>query len=306
MNRTVAASLLAALVMGANPAFAKTTIGVTMSSFDDNFLTYLREAMANEAKAKGVDIQFEDGQKDVVKQISQVENFIAQKVDVMIVNPIDSAATRNITEKAMKAGIKLIYVNRLPEEKLPEGVVYVGSDENVSGKMQGEYLAKKLNGKGNVAIMMGELSTEAARTRTKGVKAVFAQYPDIKIVEEQTANWQRAEGMNLMSNWITTGKKIDAVASNNDEMAIGAIMALQQAGVAPGKVLVGGVDATPDALVEMKKGTMAVTVFQDAKGQGTSAIDTAVKMVSGEKTEQFVMTPFQLVTPENYKDFMTK
>lgn len=306
MNRTVAASLLAALVMGANPAFAKTTIGVTMSSFDDNFLTYLREAMAAEAKAKGVDIQFEDGQKDVVKQISQVENFIAQKVDVMIVNPIDSAATRNITEKAMKAGIKLIYVNRLPEEKLPEGVVYVGSDENVSGKMQGEYLAKKLNGKGNVAIMMGELSTEAARTRTKGVKAVFAQYPDIKIVEEQTANWQRAEGMNLMSNWITTGKKIDAVASNNDEMAIGAIMALQQAGVAPGKVLVGGVDATPDALVEMKKGTMAVTVFQDAKGQGTSAIDTAVKMVNGEKTEQFVMTPFQLVTPENYKDFMTK
>lgn len=306
MNRTVAASLLAALVMGANPAFAKTTIGVTMSSFDDNFLTYLREAMANEAKAKGVDIQFEDGQKDVVKQISQVENFIAQKVDVMIVNPIDSAATRNITEKAMKAGIKLIYVNRLPEEKLPEGVVYVGSDENVSGKMQGEYLAKKLNGKGNVAIMMGELSTEAARTRTKGVKNVFAQYPDIKIVEEQTANWQRAEGMNLMSNWITTGKKIDAVASNNDEMAIGAIMALQQAGVAPGKVLVGGVDATPDALVEMKKGTMAVTVFQDAKGQGTSAIDTAVKMANGEKTEQFVMTPFQLVTPENYKDFMTK
>lgn len=306
MNRTVAASLLAALVMGANPAFAKTTIGVTMSSFDDNFLTYLREAMAAEAKAKGVDIQFEDGQKDVVKQISQVENFIAQKVDVMIVNPIDSAATRNITEKAMKAGIKLIYVNRLPEEKLPEGVVYVGSDENVSGTMQGEYLAKKLNGKGNVAIMMGELSTEAARTRTKGVKNVFAKYPDIKIVEEQTANWQRAEGMNLMSNWITTGKKIDAVASNNDEMAIGAIMALQQAGVAPGKVLVGGVDATPDALVEMKKGTMAVTVFQDAKGQGTSAIDTAVKMVNGEKTEQFVMTPFQLVTPENYKDFMNK
>lgn len=306
MNRTVAASLLAALVMGANPAFAKTTIGVTMSSFDDNFLTYLREAMANEAKAKGVDIQFEDGQKDVVKQISQVENFIAQKVDVMIVNPIDSAATRNITEKAMKAGIKLIYVNRLPEEKLPEGVVYVGSDENVSGTMQGEYLAKKLNGKGNVAIMMGELSTEAARTRTKGVKNVFAKYPDIKIVEEQTANWQRAEGMNLMSNWITTGKQIDAVASNNDEMAIGAIMALKQAGVAPDKILVGGVDATPDALVEMKKGTMAVTVFQDAKGQGTSAIDTAVKMANGEKTEQFVMTPFQLVTPENYKDFMNK
>jgi inositol transport system substrate-binding protein len=161
-----------------------------------------------------------------------------------------------------------------------------------------------LNGKGNVVIMMGELATQAAILRTEGVEKVFAQHPDLKVVQKQTANWKRTEAMDLMNNWLLAGTKIDAVAANNDEMAIGAIMALQQAGKDPSKVIIGGVDATRDALSEMNKGTLAVTVFQDAKGQGKAVIDSALKLAKKEKFDSpYVYIPFQLVNKENYKEF---
>ena len=137
-----------------------------------------------------------------------------------------------MTKLIKDAGIPAVYVNREPLEKLDpkDPIVYVGSDEHVSGKLEGEAIAKMLNGKGNVVIMMGELATQAAALRTEGVEKVFAEHPDIKVVQKQTANWKRTEAMDLMNNWLLAGTKIDAVAANNDEMAIGAIMALQQAG----------------------------------------------------------------------------
>ena len=128
-------------------------------------------------------------------------------------------------------------------------------------------------GKGNAAIMLGELASNATQERTQGNKEVIAKYPDIKVVQEQTANYQRNQAIDLMNNWITNGVKFDAVAANNDEMAIGAIFAMQQAGVDPKTKCVGGIDATADALDQMKKGNLAVTVFQAAKGQGRGAID---------------------------------
>ncbi len=286
---------------------AEVTIGVSMAWFDDNFLSYLRESMTKEAQAQGVKIQFEDARGDIVRQQSQVDNFVAQKVSAIIVNPADTAATKNMTAQAHKAGIPLVYVNRKPEEKtLPEKVVFVGSDEVVAGKMQAEYVAKKLGGKGNVAIMLGELSSVGTLGRTAGVKEVLKNYPDIKIVEEQTANFLRNKAMDLMNSWMTTGKKIDAVIANNDEMAIGALMAMQQAGVAADSIIVTGVDATPDALTELKKGGLAMTVFQDAKGQGKMAVDAAIKLANKSTVEPIIWIPFVPVTGENYKEFSDK
>jgi inositol transport system substrate-binding protein len=281
-------------------------VGVCMAYFDDLFLTNLREAMTQEAKEKNVKVEYADAQGDIGKQLSQIQNFIAKKVDVLVVNPVDSSATAQMTKLIKDAGIPAVYVNREPLEKLDpkDPIVYVGSDEHVSGKLEGEAIAKMLNGKGNVVIMMGELATQAAALRTEGVEKVFAQHPDIKVVQKQTANWKRTEAMDLMNNWLLAGTKIDAVAANNDEMAIGAIMALQQAGKDPSKVIIGGVDATRDALSEMGKGTLSVTVFQDAKGQGKAVIDSALKLAKKEKFESpYVYIPFQLVNKENYKEF---
>ena len=282
-----------------------TTVGVTMDKFDDNFLTSVRNAIADEAKAKGVTAQFEDAQDDVSKQLSQIQNFIAQKVDAIIVNPVDTSATPKMTELAVAAKIPLVYVNRKPEDKtLPANVAFVGSNEKVSGKLEGEELAKCLKGKGNIVLMQGQLSNNAALDRTADIEEVVAANPGIKVIQKQTANWDRNQALDLMNNWITGGEKIDGVAANNDEMAIGAILALKQSGQDPKKICIGGIDATADGLAEVKNGNLYVTVFQNSKGQGKGSIDTALQMIKGEKVSSYVDVPFEKVTKDNLKDYM--
>jgi inositol transport system substrate-binding protein len=280
----------------------KITIGVTML-FDDLWLTTLRDAMTEYAATQpNVELVMVDSKEDVATQLAQVENFVTQKVDAIVVIPANTDAADPMTKAAQDAGIPLVYVNRLPSN-LPEGVSYVGSDSIQAGIMQAEWLAEQLGGKGNVVIMNGNLAQEAAQKRTEGEKQVFAKFPDIKIIKEDTGNWSRSEGLALMENWLASGDQIDAVASNNDEMAIGAIQAIEAAGKL-GEILVGGVDASPDALQEMDKGRLNVTVFQNAKGQGEGGIKVAIALARGETVEQMTWIPFELVTPENYKNYM--
>ncbi|MBO1536913.1 sugar ABC transporter substrate-binding protein [Pseudomonas sp. OA65] len=304
-TKTRIASLALSLMLTSGAALADLKIGVSMSQFDDTWLTYLRESMDKKAKSlpDGVTLQFEDARSDVVKQLSQVESFISQKVDALIVNPVDTAATQRITKAAVAAGIPLVYVNRRPDDpKLPEGVVTVASDDLEAGRMQMQYLADKMGGKGDIVILLGDLANNSTTNRTKGVKEVLAKYPGIKIEQEQTGIWSRDKGMTLVNDWLTQGREFNAVVSNNDEMAIGAAMALKQAGTQKGSVLIAGVDGTPDGLNAIKKGDMAVSVFQDAKGQADGSIDTAVKMAKGEKMAS-VVVPYRLITPENVDQF---
>ncbi|KQW24283.1 MULTISPECIES: sugar ABC transporter substrate-binding protein [Pseudomonas] len=305
-TKTRIASLALSLMLTSGAALADLKIGVSMSQFDDTWLTYLRESMDKKAKSlpDGVTLQFEDARSDVVKQLSQVESFISQKVDALIVNPVDTAATQRITKAAVAAGIPLVYVNRRPDDpKLPEGVVTVASDDLEAGRMQMQYLADKMGGKGDIVILLGDLANNSTTNRTKGVKEVLAKYPNIKIEQEQTGTWSRDKGMTLVNDWLTQGRDFQAVVSNNDEMAIGAAMALKQAGTKKGSVLIAGVDGTPDGLNAIKKGEMAVSVFQDAKGQADGSIDTAVKMVKKQPVEQSVWVPYRLITPENVDQF---
>ena len=282
----------------------KITIGVTMK-FDDLWLTTLRDAMSEYAATQpDVELVMVDSKEDVATQLAQVENFVTQKVDAIVVIAANTDAADPMTKAAQDAGIPLLYVNRLPSN-LPEGISYVGSESIQAGIMQAEWIAEQLGGKGNVVIMNGDLAQEAAQKRTEGEKQVFAKFPDIKIIREDTGNWSRDEGLALMENWLASGDQIDAVASNNDEMAIGAIQAIEAAGQL-GNILVGGVDASPDALQEMDKGRLNVTVFQNAKGQGEGGIKAAIALSKGETIDQITWIPFELVTPENYKTYMNQ
>ena len=243
-----------------------------------------------------------DSKEDVAVQLGQVENFVTQGVDAIVLIPANTDAVEPMTKAAQDAGIPLVYVNRKPAE-LPEGIAYVGSDSIDAGIFQAEWLAEQLGGQGNVVIMQGNLAQEAAQQRTAGVKQVFEEYPDIQIIKEDTGNWSRDQGLALMENWLSTGDQIDAVASNNDEMAIGALSAIEAAGKL-GEILVAGVDASPDALAEMDKGRLNVTVFQNAVGQGEGGIEAAIALARGEEVEPITWIPYELVTPENYKDYM--
>ncbi|TCM52272.1 monosaccharide ABC transporter substrate-binding protein (CUT2 family) [Rhizobium sp. PP-F2F-G48] len=301
----------AALAVMLSTAAHAETIGVSIAKFDDNFLTVLRNGMSDYAQTlNGVSLQVEDAQNDVAKQQSQIQNFIAAGVDAIIVNPVDTDATAAMSKIASDAKIPLVYVNRQPAnlDTLPDKQAFVASEETVAGTLEAQEVCRLLGGKGKAVVMMGELSNQGARMRTAAVHDVLATdaCKGISIVEEQTANWQRTEGADLITNWLSAGTEFDAVIANNDEMAIGAMQALKAAGRPMDKVVIAGVDATQDALAAMAAGDLDVTVFQNAAGQGKGAVDAALKLVKGETVEKKVYIPFELVTPANLKDYQAK
>ena len=286
------------------PALAQTRVAVTMTSFDNPFLTILLNGIRGEAERSGsIELLTEDAQLDPSRQLNQVQNFIANGVDAIIVNAVDGDATAAITQAAADAKVPLVYVNHPPaelESGLPEGTAFVGSNELDSGTMEAEAACKLMGGKGRAVILMGPLENHAALVRTKDVEEVFSR-PEckIEIIEKQTANWNRTQAQDLVSSWLTAGLEFDAVIANNDEMAIGAAQALKAAGVAMDSLVIAGIDATPDGLAAMKAGDLDITVFQNATKQGEVAVQAAVKMAAGEGTEKTLWVPFELVTPEN-------
>ncbi len=313
MKKLLLAASMAALM--SSSAMAATKIGVSMAKFDDNFLTVLRNGI--EAQAKGVDaeVQIEDAQNDVAKQLDQIKNFAASGVQAIIVNPVDTSATQAMSDAAAAAGIPLVYVNRQPIniDTLPDNQAFVASNEVDSGTLETIEVCRLLKEAGkaeaNVYVMMGELSNQAAVQRTKDIHDVMGDgrcAVKLNIIDEQTANWSRDEAQNMMTNWMSAGKAFDAVIANNDEMAIGAIQAMKAGGVDMKTMIIGGVDATQDALAAMQAGDLDATVFQDAAGQGAGALDAAIKLAKGEAVDQKVWIPFQLVTPANVGDFLKK
>ena len=302
-------SLISTSVMAEN-------IGVTMALFDDNFLTVLRNGIQKMAdEMNGVNVQIEDAQNDVAKQLDQINNFAASGVDAIIVNPVDTSATQAMTNAAAAAGVPLVYVNREPinVDTLPDNQAFVASNEIESGTLAAFEGCKMLRAKGKttsarIYILVGELSNQAAVQRTKDFHDVIGMdmCKFITIIDEQTANWSRDQARDLMTNWLSAGEPFDAVFANNDEMAIGAIQAMKAAGVSMEEVIVTGVDATQDALVAMSGGDLDVTVFQDAAGQGSGSLNAALDLARGKKVDQKVYIPFKLVIPSNIKDYLKR
>ena len=296
-----AAESVAASQPAASEAAVALKIGVTFPILDQ-FLQTVADGMQAKADELGVELNIVAAQEKTDVQLGQVENFISQKVDAIVVIPVDTDAAGPMTEKATAAGIPLVYVNRRPSDS-PAGVPYVGSDSLYAGTVEMEALAKLANGKGNVVILQGDPANEAAILRTQGCNDVVGKNPGMKVTKTQAGNWYRDKGLSIMENWIQTGEQIDVVCANNDEMALGAIQALKNATMLD-KVFVGGVDATADALAAMQAGDLEVTVFQDAAGQGGGGIDAAVKLAKGETVPDLVDIPYQLVTPANMADFI--
>ena len=283
----------------------KIKIGVCISDFNDKFLWYMLDAMKEYSKAlNDVEVVYVDSKHDSNIQLSQVEDFISQRVDVIVVNTVYTNESKLVTEKANAANIPIISVlDRFENQK--DAACYISSDFKQSGILEMEYLAKKMNFKGNVAIMMGQMDLEAQKLRIEAFREVIAKYPDMKIVAEQAADWNRSKGMALMQTWLESGKDIDVVASSNDEMAIGAVKAIEAEGKL-GKIIVGGIDATPEALEYLKSGKLASTVFHDAVKIGESSIETAVKIAKGENVDKTIIFQNELVTPENVDKYIAK
>jgi ribose transport system substrate-binding protein len=306
MKRILSAAALALFASAANAE----NIGITIARSDSAFLTILRDGMQDQAaKLDGITVQVEDAQNDPSRQLDQVQNFVSSGVDAIIVIAVDGDSTPALTKMASDAGIPIVYANHPPADvdKLPETAAFVGSNEVDSGTLETKEVCRLLGGKGAAYVLMGPLNNHSSLVRTKDIHDVIAtdECKGMSVIDEQSANWDRLEAANIMTNWLSTGREFDAVIANNDEMAIGAIQAMKAAGVDMSKVVVGGIDATPDGLAAMAAGDLDVTVFQNAIAQGAAAMDAAVALSRGQKTERQIWVPFELVTPQNMQDYAT-
>lgn len=282
-------------------------IAVSMAN-SGPWLSLVRSGLTAGARQRGIDLKVEDAQDDIGRQISQVQNFIAQKADAIIVVTVDAQAAPRLTRLATAARIPLVYLNHPPaQDPLPPGVAFVGADETTSGTLQATEVCRILQGRGHVAVMVGDLSNASALQRTRDVKAVLAKPPcsAMKLVAEQSADWGRIQGADLMARWITAGLPIDAVLANNDEMAIGAIQSLKAARRLD-KVVVAGIDGTQDGLAAMKAGELRLTVFQDAAAQGRGAVDAALGLIAGQPVASHRWVPFELVTPPHLDKYLNR
>ncbi|WP_322886870.1 substrate-binding domain-containing protein (plasmid) [Sinorhizobium medicae] len=306
MKRLLSAAVLALI---AGTAHAE-NIGISIARSDSAFLTILRNGMQDQAgKLDGVTVQVEDAQNDTSRQLDQVQNFVSSGVDAIIVVAVDGDGTPALTKIATDAGIPIVYANHPPADvdKLPETAAFVGSNEIDSGTLETKEVCRLLGGKGAAYVLMGPLNNHSSLIRTKDIHDVITtdECKGMSVIEEQSANWDRLEAANIMTNWLSAGREFDAVIANNDEMAIGAIQAMKAAGIDMSKVVVGGIDATPDGLAAMAAGDLDVTVFQNAIAQGAAAMDAAVALSRDQETERQIWVPFELVTPENMKDYAT-
>lgn len=290
---------------GSSTKEEKVKIGIALPDFDDKWLSYLQDGMREyEKEAGNIEGIYVDAMNDASKQLSQVENFISQNVDAIAIVPVDVESVLTMVDMANAAEIPIIVVNR-NFEGVEKATAFVGGNSIDSGIIQMEEVAKRLDGKGKIAIMNGQLGHEATLKRTEGNKQVIEENPDMEVVLEKNADFDRAKGMTLMENWIQSGKKIDAVVSNNDEMAIGAIMALEAAGKLD-EVIVAGIDGTPDALEYIESGKLSVSVFQDATAQGSKGLEIAAKAAQGEEVEQMNFVEFELIVQDNVQTFVEK
>lgn len=284
----------------ASPDKKQITIGATLLNMSSEFIVMLNNAMQEKAKEEGIRLIVNDAQRNPERQVQQVESFIAQGVDAIILNPCEVDASSPAVVKAKKAGIPIINVN---SETRDEPTVFVGSRDEESGRIALEYIAKRLNGKANIVIMQGFMGQAAQIKRDEGAKEVLKKYPEIKVLAQQTAEWDRAKAISLMENWIQSyGNKINAVFAQNDEMAMGAVLALEQAKM-KNNVIVVGIDAIADALKAVRDGRLDATVFQDAKAQGRTAIEIALKIIKKEPYQKETFIPFRLVTKDNIEEF---
>jgi putative xylitol transport system substrate-binding protein len=223
-----------------------------------------------------------DGKYDASVQQSQFETMVTQGFDAILFVPIDIQAGAAAVETAAQAKIPVIGSNtRVNSDKLTS---YIGSDDVKAGEIEAEAVLSKIGYKGNVVIIEGPIGQSAQIERRKGNLNVIQKYPNVKVLEMKTANWSRAEALNLMENWLNAyPNKINGIIGQNDEMALGAIQALKAAGIDPKTIPTAGIDGVTDALLGIKSGELTSCTLQDATGQAQGALDLALRAVIGNK-----------------------
>lgn len=279
------------------------SFGYLVQTQTTEFMLSIAEGIQTRCDELGITLTVNDADGDPSTQISQCESMIAQQMDAIIVTPVDAQACVPIIEKCNAAGIPVIGVCTTFEGDLQPDA-FVGSDDNQSAELAVTALADAIGGKGKIGMIRGIAGQSSEVIRGDAAKKLLEEkYPDIEIIAEDIGNWSRDEGMTIMENWINTyGDEMVGVFAQNDEMAIGACNALENAGMT-GKIQVTGIDLVADAEEYLADGRLAADVFQDGYGQGYASVDVALALINGEDFQKETWIPFELVTKDNMDEY---
>ncbi|MET7593686.1 substrate-binding domain-containing protein [Streptomyces sp. NPDC005481] len=274
-------------------------VGLSLSTLNNPFFVQIRAGAQQEAKKVGADLTVTDAQNDASQQANQLQNFTSSGLGSIIVNPVDSDAAGPAVRAANKAGIPVVGVDRGVNKA--DTAALVASDNVAGGKLAARTLAEKLGGKGTIAILQGQAGTSASRERGAGFAAGLKEFPGIKVVAKQPADFDRTKGLDVMTNMLQAHPDVQGVFAENDEMALGAIKAL---GSKAGKsVAVIGFDGTPDGLKAVEAGTLYASVAQQPKELGRIAVRNALDAAEGKKVDETVKVPVKVVTSKNVAGF---
>lgn len=282
------------------PAAKKIRVGVTVYNMS-SFITQGKEGMESFAAANNVELLWNSANNDVATQATQVESLINQKVDAIIIVPVQADSLGPQLQAAKDAKIPVFAVNTtLKNEALITSAVL--PDDVAAGAQEMQMMADKLGGKGNIVIIQGPLGSSPELDRTKGIESVLAKYPNIKVLAKDTANWARDEAVNKVKNWISSfGPQINGIVSENDDMGLGAAQALKEASV---KVPVVGIDGIQDGLAAVKSGDFIGSSLQHGRVEMAAGLAVALKVIKGEQVKKNYVYTMPPITPENVDQYV--
>jgi len=287
------------------PADQKTTenkkvvVGFAVSTLANPFFVTMKDAADIKAKELGIELLTLDAQDSSETQAKQIEDFITKKVDVIIINPVDSDAIGTSVIAANNANIPVITVTR--PSNSGKVVQHLDIDNKQAGELDAEQLIKDLGGKGKVAVLEGIAGAPSSVDRQAGfVNKLKSDASGIQVVTSLTANYSREEGATVTEDILQSNPELNAIYAHNDEMALGAVRSVIAAGRLD-KIKIYGVDATADAITAVKEGKMAATVMQQPDKQINTALESVLKILKGETVEKLVNIPLKLITKENAK-----
>jgi ABC-type sugar transport system substrate-binding protein len=244
-----------------------------------------------------------DPSSDPTKQVEQVENYIAQGVDMIMMSPVDASACGVVVTEAKEAGIPMMIVN-CKLDNMSEALCYVGCDDTTAGETLMQYVADQLGGKGNVAILRGPDGLDAQIQRTAGFDEILKQYPDITVYDSQAAEWKTDKAMSITEDWLQT-TKLDAVICENDEMAVGAVEAVKGEGQSLDDVIVVGIDGIDSAVKSIAAGEMRATLLQDADAIAAKSIEVMKQYFEEGKDslkDEYII-PWTLIDKNNVAEY---
>lgn len=270
--------------------WAEDTIALTVSTLDNPFFVSLRDGAQKKADELGYKLVVLDSQNDPSKELSNVEDLMVRGAKVLLINPTDSTAVSNAVAIANRGKIPVITLDRGAEKG--EVVSHIASDNVAGGKMAGDFIAEKLGEGAKVIQLEGLAGTSAARERGEGFKQAIDAHK-FEVLASQPADFDRTKGLNVAENLLASKGEVQAIFAQNDEMALGALRAVSAANK---KVLIVGFDGTDDGVNAVKSGKMAATVAQQPELIGSLGVETAAKILKGEKVEAKIPVDLKVIT----------